>query len=305
MNELYAYPGRGGLLVYALDENGERIPLKEGEEDDEQKKQRLGNTRRPRPGGGGMGGGDGGRRPAEEEEPSPGPTSTANRKPNAGSRRRRKANALAGGGIEDTKEPPRPRPRRRRAAALTRKSPRAIAGWRSPALLTTARCSPITRRHSRTPPSPTPIMPGSTSSGKLLQPDGTWSDWQNVDAKKNLEILDNIPENGRRTGSRDRAAREPRRSAPLPQGRLMGEGPHRLLWCPRKRSKRPSRTMSTVGWAAWGRHGRNAWDGMGCHGTGNAAGMGGGMGGMGRMGGEMAGMQGSMMMRGQGGDDER
>ena len=30
--ELYAYPGRGGLLVYALDEEGNRIPLKEGEE---------------------------------------------------------------------------------------------------------------------------------------------------------------------------------------------------------------------------------------------------------------------------------
>src|SRR5262245_44337602 len=28
-SELYAYPGRGGLLVYALDEEGERIPIKE------------------------------------------------------------------------------------------------------------------------------------------------------------------------------------------------------------------------------------------------------------------------------------
>src|SRR5262249_18498637 len=56
--ELYAYPGRGGLLVFALDEKGERIPLKEGEEQ-EKRPQRLGNTRRPGPGGG-MGGMRGG-----------------------------------------------------------------------------------------------------------------------------------------------------------------------------------------------------------------------------------------------------
>jgi hypothetical protein len=49
--DLYAYPGRGGLLVFALDEKGERIPLKEGEEQ-EKPKQRLGNLRRPRQGGG-------------------------------------------------------------------------------------------------------------------------------------------------------------------------------------------------------------------------------------------------------------
>src|SRR5262249_4388834 len=29
---------------------------------------------------------------------------------------------------------------------------------------------------------------------KALQPDGTWSDWQNVDLNKNLEVLDNLPE---------------------------------------------------------------------------------------------------------------
>src|SRR5262249_11148507 len=51
--ELYAYPGRGGLLVYALDAKGERIPLKQGEEEEE-RPQRLRNTRRPRAGGGGM-----------------------------------------------------------------------------------------------------------------------------------------------------------------------------------------------------------------------------------------------------------
>src|SRR5262249_41473476 len=30
---------------------------------------------------------------------------------------------------------------------------------------------------------------------KVLQPDGTWSEWQDVDADKNLDVLDNLPEN--------------------------------------------------------------------------------------------------------------
>jgi hypothetical protein len=66
VSELYAYPGRGGLLIYALDESGERIPLKEGDEIPE-RRQRLGNTRKPT-GLGGGGGGVGRRRGQEEEE---------------------------------------------------------------------------------------------------------------------------------------------------------------------------------------------------------------------------------------------
>jgi hypothetical protein len=56
--ELYAYPGRGGLLVFALDSEGKRIP-KDPNEKEPERKQRLGNTRKPRPGGG-MGAGMGG-----------------------------------------------------------------------------------------------------------------------------------------------------------------------------------------------------------------------------------------------------
>src|SRR5271157_3255786 len=52
--DLYAYPGRGGLLVYELDKDGNRIPAPE--QKDAPKQERKGRIRRRRPAAGGMGG---------------------------------------------------------------------------------------------------------------------------------------------------------------------------------------------------------------------------------------------------------
>ena len=87
----------------------------------------------------------------------------------------------------------RPRPADK-AASHARRSPRGCAGSRSPACSTTPRCWPTTARPSRTPRSPIRTTRGSTSSGRPLRPDGTWSDWEDVDAEENLKVLDNLPE---------------------------------------------------------------------------------------------------------------
>ncbi len=55
-SELFAYPGRGGLLVYALDEKGNRIPETEKKDQPRQTRRRR-NRRRAAGGMGGMTGG--------------------------------------------------------------------------------------------------------------------------------------------------------------------------------------------------------------------------------------------------------
>ena len=70
--DLYAYPGRGGALVYALDEQGSRIP--DTEKKDVPKEQPKRRRRRQRAGGmgsGGMMGGSGGMAGHAQEQGSP------------------------------------------------------------------------------------------------------------------------------------------------------------------------------------------------------------------------------------------
>ena len=67
VNEVYAYPGRGGFLVYALDKDGNRIP---DDGKDSSKGEEIRRRRRKRRAGGMMGGGmmGGGMMGGQEEE---------------------------------------------------------------------------------------------------------------------------------------------------------------------------------------------------------------------------------------------
>ena len=77
--ELYAYAGRGGLLVFALDEEGNKIKLKEGEEE-EKRPQKLRQHQEPSQRGMGGGGMMGGRRRRKKKPSKSRPTSSARRR---------------------------------------------------------------------------------------------------------------------------------------------------------------------------------------------------------------------------------
>jgi hypothetical protein len=186
-SELYAYPGRGGLLVYALDENGNKIPLKEGEEE-EKKAQRYGNTKKSRSSGMGgmMGGMMGGQRKKR------GKSQAEIAREEAADRRRKESRLkglLAGeAGKEDAK-------------AETEKEEggpfkQVTKGYRWVAITGTldhAQMLANYREALKNPAIAHPQYKRLDLERRTLQDDGTWSAWQKVDENKNLDILDNLP----------------------------------------------------------------------------------------------------------------
>ena len=193
VDEVYAYPGRGGLLVYALDENGERIPLKEGEETEKQKTQRLGNTRRPKASGG-MGGGMGGAMGGQRKKKSrPQAEILREQEEERKLEAKKKELLLAGGGVEDTKET-----KSESEAAEPKGSYKEVTkGYRWVAITGTLDHAQMLANYRTALKNPAVAHPHYARldlQRKTLQSDGTWSDWQKVNAKKNLAILDNVPE---------------------------------------------------------------------------------------------------------------
>ena len=113
---------------------------------------------------------------------------------------------------------------------------------------TTPSWSPTTARPSRTPPWPIPTTPGSSSSDKSRQKDGSWSEWEKVDSEENLKILDNLPEEDEELtpdAVRPDNLNDP---LPVPQGGSVGEGPHRQ---PRPQGEEGGRPGARQPWAAW------------------------------------------------------
>ena len=189
-SELFAYPGRGGLLVYALDENGNRIPETE-KKDAAQKSRRRRNRRRSSMGGmGGMMGGmmGGARKKATK--------SKADLEREAKEEEERKRRQLEGKLVDDDCAGRRHQERRRQRGSRPagqgnrqrlslgcdhrRARPRENAGQLS--------------RSSQKPRGRTSQLPTSRSSAPDIQTDGSWTEWQDVDAKVNLAVLDNLPE---------------------------------------------------------------------------------------------------------------
>ena len=183
VNEVYAYPGRGGLLVYALDENGERIPLKEGEETEKQKTQRLGNTRRPKPGGGGMGGAMGGGQRKKKSRPQAEilREQEEERKLEA----KKKELLLSGGGVDDTKET------KSETEAVEPKGnyKEVTKGYRWVAITGTLDHAQMLANYRTALKNPAVAYPHYARldlQRKTLQSDGTWSDWQKVERQEKL-----------------------------------------------------------------------------------------------------------------------
>ena len=193
VTELYAYPGRGGLLVYELDKEGNRIPDPDkGKAQPEAKRRRR---RRP-PAGGMMGGGGGGMMggaPKKKKRTK----SKAERDREAAVELARTEKALQGKLVQGAENPDDAKKEQEKEAAPELPSKEITKGYRWVAItgvLDHAKMVANYRDALKNPAVAHPNYRRLDLQRQELQPDGTWSKWANVDADKNLDVLDNLPE---------------------------------------------------------------------------------------------------------------
>jgi hypothetical protein len=188
--ELYAYPGRGGLLVYALDENGERIPDTDADKQTDKVSRRR-RRRRPNPMMGGMGA-MGAMRGVRKKATK----SKADREREAQEELNRQRKELQGklAGSD------RGQPEEEKKADQGIKEPPAkeiTKGFHWVAVtgvLDHAKMLANYRDALKNPAVAHPNYKRLDVQRKTLQADGSWSNWTNVNSDENLKVLDNLPE---------------------------------------------------------------------------------------------------------------
>jgi len=186
--ELYAYPGRGGLLVYELDANGNKIPDTDKKDQPQQTRRR----RRRRAGGmgsmmGGMAGGarkKSGRSKADIEREAKQEQERIERQLQA---------KLAGRDVA-------PEDAAKKEEEPENQGPPAkeiVKGYRWVAITGTLDHEKMRANYREALKNPARAHPNYQRldlQRQTLQTDGTWTEWQDVDAKTNLAVLDNLPE---------------------------------------------------------------------------------------------------------------
>jgi hypothetical protein len=184
VTELYAYPGRGGILLFDLDENGNRIPDKDAGKEAAPEARRR---RRRRPAGGmaGMMGGGApkkkGKSRAEIEREE---------KEDRLRRERQLQNKLAGNVAEEAKTKDEPEAPAENFKEVTK-------GYRWVAItgvLDHAKLVANYRQALKNPAVAHPNYKRLDLQRQALQADGNWTKWENVSSDENLKVLDNLPE---------------------------------------------------------------------------------------------------------------
>jgi len=186
-SELFAYPGRGGLLVYALDEKGNRIPDTDKKETPNQARRRR--NRRRAPGGMGMTGMMAGARKKSGGN-------RADREREAKTAAEREKRRLEGKLVPDDA----PDEAAKKDEGSDDKGPpgkEIVKGYRWVAItgvLDHEKMRANYREALKNPAVAHPNYQRLDLQRQTLQTDGSWTEWQNVDAQANLAVLDNLPE---------------------------------------------------------------------------------------------------------------
>jgi hypothetical protein len=189
VTELYAYPGRGGILLFDLDENGERIPDPNAGKDmsPEQKKRR-----RRRPPAGGMGGGMmGGGAPKKKRGKSQAEIQRLEKEEQARAERQLRGKLV---GV-DTSEDSKAKDEKDAAPEVPEKE--VTKGYRwvvITGVLDHAKLVANYRVALKNPAVAHPNYRRLDLQRQTLQPDGTWTKWEIVASDDNLKVLDNLPE---------------------------------------------------------------------------------------------------------------
>ncbi len=197
INELYAYPGRGGLLIYELDEEGNKIPDTSGDKSDEPKKKKYGKVHKRRKGGmGGMGGGMmggmmGGQRKKKKKKSK---VEIAREEKEENLRKTRQiANTLAGGGLEAVKDDKEDSEANKSDTGPFKEITKGYRWVAITGVLDHVKLLENYRAALKNANIAHPNYARLDLQRRTLQEDGTWSAWEDVDEGKNLDILDNLP----------------------------------------------------------------------------------------------------------------
>jgi hypothetical protein len=193
--DLYAYPGRGGALLYALDDQGNRIP--DTEKKELPKEERRGRRRRQRGSAmGGMGGMMGsmtGR-----------PRNKANRKSQADIEREQKEEveqkkrelaAKLAGNDEPPADDEAAKKDQAAATAPQQQFKEVTKGLRWVAITGVLDHGKLVANYrAALKTAANPHYARLDLERQVRQKDGSWSKWESVDSEENLKILDNLPE---------------------------------------------------------------------------------------------------------------
>ena len=189
VTELYAYPGRGGILLFALDENGERIPDPDAGKDVSPEQRRRRRRRAP-PGGmagrGGMGGGAPKKRGKSQAEIQ------RLEKEEQARKERQLRGKLVG---VDTSEDSKAKDEKDAAPEVPEKE--VTKGYRWVVITGVLDHAKLVANYKVALKNPAVAHPNYRRldlQRQTLQPDGTWTKWEIVASDENLKVLDNLPE---------------------------------------------------------------------------------------------------------------
>jgi len=192
--ELAVYPGRGGVLVYELDANGERIPAPPKSEDPDtlkrRRKKRRGGSMMASSSGSGSGSGMAGmmgtpaKKSARQEEEE---------KKRQAAEEKKKARALVG--LEEAKA----KDAAEKTEEETTEGPmkEITKGMRWVVITGVIDNKKLRDNYLAALKNPAIAYPNYKYlevQRQARQPDGSWADWEDVDADRNNEVLNNLPE---------------------------------------------------------------------------------------------------------------
>jgi hypothetical protein len=187
-SEIYAYPGRGGFLVFALDADGNHIPddTKEVPKDAPTRRRRrraAGGMMGGMMGGGMMGGGVRKKKGKSKEQ-----IALEQRQAAELEAKRLKGKLVGGGEVAVTNE---------EAAEPLEKSKEIQEGHRWVAITGVFDHAQLVANYRTALKNPAVAHPNYARidlERQTKQPDGSWSGWEAVSSDENLKILDNLPE---------------------------------------------------------------------------------------------------------------
>jgi hypothetical protein len=187
VTELYAYPGRGGLLVYELDKDGNRIPDKDQDKDKTAAPKRRRKKRPPAGGMPGMGSSAPKKKKARKSQADIAREAEDERNLKVKNLERK----LAGGDANpaDAKDEKEAEPEFPEKEITKGYRWVAITG-----VLDHAKLVANYREALKNPAIAHPNYRRLDLQRQTLQTDGSWSKWENVSQDENLKVLDNLPE---------------------------------------------------------------------------------------------------------------
>ena len=191
--ELYAYPGRGGALVYDLDENGNRKIDTEKKEAPKPKPRRKKRRQSSGMGGmmGGMMGSMGGRR---KKAPRKSQAEIDREKKEEAARKQKELSAKLAGSNAGPQETDQNKEKQENTTNQQFKEITKGLRWVAITGVLDHAKLVANYREALKNPGAAPYYARLDLERQMIQKDGTWSKWEPVDVDENIKILENLPE---------------------------------------------------------------------------------------------------------------